>query len=1035
MPYKRKLKRLTLTLIAAYLVAMGVFLWFLGEESKSHVPLQIQEVQVLENSPPGQVSLRVRGQGLDGESRFNLLPDFANRRAIVGRITGLGSRLWDMAVQDRVLFLLSDRDGLLAYAIDRADPLLLGVLALPGRGMSLSLSGRIAYVGCAEAGILAVDVSDPGNMSVLSQTRGDFKVSQLAVSGGRLVASFDQTGLALFSLEQPNNPRLLTVYPLSHYVSSLLFCDNEVFLGTFGDGLHWLRVSRNDSLELVDKDKHAQNIRGLTIANGVLLAADRTKGVLTYPLKGQTGLNSPDLLPFAGNVGDLFFQDHILAVRGVYGGIGFFRYTPGSIPEELCTISFAPLFGKILLSGGRAFSLNRNGVEIIDPLFTSCSQKVLFLSENPSPRRMIMKDNTLFFPRGAKGLSYCSLQDKDEESFQQKHIAKVSSVEPALGSVTASSQEVSTAIPLPSQIRGFTHNGSIGFLEVRGVGNIKVDLSNPQKPNLDQNLIYPGSLLNVGKDRVVSCRGRTIFVFPLSSDPGLDRSELKMPFSIRGMSLTNDLLFAWDDNRHFEICSLADIGNPVRLGAARLEGVPLAVAAKDGWLWIANRGKGLQLIDARNPLEPRSDGIFSQFDQFRGLMFDPQGNLLGVSETGLSVLDVSHPSTPRLKQYLTLPGPGTDLAINENQLYVSDAKHALHVFDRQPDGTFRFQTTIFMDSRVYDLAFENGVGLLTDRNGQLMAFDFSNEGQPRKLSEVSFEKNCFDALPLRDRLIVAVDGGLQTWRKIGDDWSPTGATLLLDANPRTLTRHGSLILAALGTQGLAIVDAKNPDQLQLISQIALGGVVLRTMASGDLALLSMGMGGMQIVDIADPGQPRVRGKIQPEWPMPTDCSVRDIEIEGTVAYVAAGAGGLWVVDLGNPDAPVILKTITFGAFCMNFSRDGNALAVKIGGEEISILDITDPRNPVIDAVIGFPQVSKFLLMDKSLFIYLNWGALLKIPLPQKPLKKISINPDEMFMTFDWPHPSGPAILQAVDNEQNVSNNYLDFSAVLSPQVN
>ena len=92
---------------------------------------------------------------------------------------------------------------------------------------------------------------------------------------------------------------------------------------------------------------------------------------------------------------------------------------------------------------------------------------------------------------------------------------------------------------------------------------------------------------------------------------------------------------------------------------------------------------------------------------------------------------------------------------------------------------------------------------------------------------------------MKNRMITAVDGGLQVWHQDGEQWAPTGENLQLDSNPKMLVQHDDYILAALGAEGLAIIDAKDPDHLQLVSKLGLNGVVRQVASAGHLALLAM----------------------------------------------------------------------------------------------------------------------------------------------------------------------------------------------------
>lgn len=127
---------------------------------------------------------------------------------VVAGSINVNSYTFDVAVADGLAYLATF-DNL--FVVDVSDPGNLSVVStldLPGQSLCIALNGTVAYLGGSgpSSVIYAVDISDPAHPALVSSVSSPGEHSALRVEGDRLFSAARATGLRVLDIADPTAP-------------------------------------------------------------------------------------------------------------------------------------------------------------------------------------------------------------------------------------------------------------------------------------------------------------------------------------------------------------------------------------------------------------------------------------------------------------------------------------------------------------------------------------------------------------------------------------------------------------------------------------------------------------------------------------------------------------------------------------------------------------------------------------------------------------------------------------------------------------
>lgn len=202
---------------------------------------------------------------------------------------------------------------------------------------------------------------------------------------------------------------------------------------------------------------------------------------------------------------------------------------------------------------------------------------------------------------------------------------------------------------------------------------------------------------------------------------------------------------------------------------------------------------------------------------------------------------------------------------------------------------------------------------------------------------------------------------------------PLGQSGFLPGDVKAIAAGQDYAYAALGVEGLAVIDANNVAKPVLVTVIDTPGSAEDVAVMGSHILVANGLAGLRIYDVSDPTQPTPSGVIN------TPGFTQKLVIDGTTAYLADGRGGLRIVDVTTPDTPVELGVFDTPADVSGVAYGNNyAYIVETSTSTLRVIDVADRAHPFEESVITTDySTNDVVLAGGYLYLGVN-GSILRI---------------------------------------------------------
>lgn len=393
-----------------------------------------------------------------------------------------------------------------------------------------------------------------------------------------------------------------------------------------------------------------------------------------------------------------------------------------------------------------------------------------------------------------------------------------------------------------------------------------------------------------------------------------------------------------------------------------------AIAISGGYAYVAFGGAGLQVLDIRNPSDPRLVGVYDPAADVVDVVV--QGSYAYVRielVPGFQVLDVSNPANPRkISEYRTDQDDvmsGRDLAVWGNfasllvnaQSALSNLGNRIEVVDISDPLRPTFVGMSNVGGVVPDAAVEAAahyVYLATRSwqqekwHGHLEVIDINDPAHPQVLSACDLLTDPYGGS-------VAVSGNYAYVGGVG----LTVVDISDPAHPRAVSSIGDIAhgygsqvavsgnLAVMGGEGLTVIDILDPANPRRVDQSALEGYASALALSGCYAYVR-DYDGVRVIDISRPDSPRVAGSYR-------------YSIGGTSAvavagnYVFVGGGRLDVIDVSNPAAPECAGEYHADGEIRRIRVSGNHAHVLANQQERDRYEVIRLSNPANPERVGF----------------------------------------------------------------------------------
>jgi len=270
------------------------------------------------------------------------------------------------------------------------------------------------------------------------------------------------------------------------------------------------------------------------------------------------------------------------------------------------------------------------------------------------------------------------------------------------------------------------------------------------------------------------------------------------------------------------------------------------------------------------------------------------GNYLYVvdGKFGLEVVDISHPSAPRLAGFIGLDGYSHKVLINNKTAYVTSGFNGLHIIDVSVPTHPRLISTF----QAYPPPGDDTANQVSDSDVIVdVPEDYDNERESSGGGDV-----------------------IVSWEE-----------LIRDEGALDIAINGHTAYIAYGSAGVVMVDIANPAKPRKISTLHVDKMAESIFYNHGTLYITAGLQGLQLIDTTHPASPKAIGGIL------TNCYPRDVEVFSKQIFVADGSCGVKGLSVFDVDKHHALKE--------NHSYDGDIGNVRISENVLLSMGIKKTR--------------------------------------------------------------------------------------------
>ncbi len=578
--------------------------------------------------------------------------------------------------------------------------------ALMGTATAVAVEGNIAYVGTG-AGLLVLDVTDPGNPAELNRSFFPSPVTDVVVRGSMVVAA---AGEALWVLDfsDPVEPEERAVYRVSSGVVERVVVDGP--LAYISGARMLLRVldlsdpERPEALgELIDP-RHTSSTLSLTVAGRVAFIAD-FRGIRIVDVGDPLAPQRLGVIPVDGDaaVSGIALSGTIAYVAAGLGGLQVIDIGDPLHPRPVNSLPELGIVWDVAVGGPYVYLVAGSRLHILDGTDPGGLRAVGEVRVQGGGAVSVRLDGGLAYVVSRASLSIVDVADPLHPRRR--------------GVIETSGTTWAVAASDGMAYVGSLHNG----LWI-------VDVSDPVHPRRRgtvtgltiHDVVVEGP--TVFAAFVDDEAGRTGVLILDASDPDhpMERGRLELPPVAIGLALIDRWLVVADGRGGLRIIDVSDVDRPREIAQIDTAGPAFDVVTKGRVAYVADEAVGLEIIDVSDPASPQ---VLQVMEIGRLKQLALWGDVLfGLGTGRVVVFEVSESEQPRVTAVLDAPEAFSlplSLAAAGFSLLVGDGGR-VRLFDVSDVAAPRVQGEIRMPASVRGLSVSDGAICVADGNAGFM---------------------------------------------------------------------------------------------------------------------------------------------------------------------------------------------------------------------------------------------------------------------------------------------------------------------------
>jgi len=394
---------------------------------------------------------------------------------------------------------------------------------------------------------------------------------------------------------------------------------------------------------------------------------------------------------------------------------------------------------------------------------------------------------------------------------------------------------------------------------------------------------------------------------------------------------------------------------------------------------------GVDIYQVDNPQHPFLVGSLAMTEDLQDLTVQNQ-QLYLATEKGVHLYSLEDRSHPRLLKHWPVYGSADKMFPGKDHIYVSDSFSGLKLISSSADSS---EGLINLSINPRTVAETDDFLFVAGSNLGLLILEKKNIS-PRQVAETIDTNGSVHDLFVRDHwLFVANAQGGVSLHDLED--SEVTFPLVTNRRSESFVVLQNYLYIAQGKQGIEVVDISEIDRpvpLHVWSNLP----AVHMAVFDHYLVVSNGTNGLKLIDISDISRPVVRASLEGIHPL-------DITVDGALIFVASKSQGLLIYKINDDcklDCVGELRTpFPMNEFdmTMGVQVEKGIAYIANGRSGMLIIDVEDPRHPVIMSSVGIPGVSKAISVEDHLAFVVSHQTginIFDVSDPKKPVLKNKI---------------------------------------------
>ncbi|HYE84645.1 MAG TPA: NosD domain-containing protein [Clostridia bacterium] len=554
----------------------------------------------------------------------------------IGAVGPLDCYAEDISVEGNMAYIAAGEAGLYAVEISEpSHPRILGHYDSMGYAEGVALDGEYAYLADGPGGLRIIDISDPSNMREAGSAFSSNYAFDSAVQGNYVYIAAAGDGIMAAKLSDPARPIEAGTCDTPGYACEIIVSGNTAYLADGWEGLRVIDISDGSSLKEVGSCKTSGWAYDLVLTGNTVFVADTFCGVRVMDVSNRSvPLKVGGLDITKGHVGSLAVCGNMVYAADYNNGLHFIDISKPLEPKALGLYKPISIINDVAVKSGFAFAATGN----------SPAMRIIDVSDAGNPHEIASYDND-------SGIALAVAIDRN--------ILCINGVKDGKEALHA----VDISDPFaPRRIASWKLSGPPHYLAAeKGIACVSTEFSLETFDVFDTNYDKQPGIYD--------------FTGGLGRAAGMDAAN--------GVAMSGNLCLICHNKNGLMIFDISNAAKPSFISSLRSSGIkkPMSVAVAGNYAFIGDHGR-MVVADISEPENPREvsvlpiPGVGERMALEDGILYMACGN------AGLQVIDIHDPLKPYVIESFGLTGRALGVALDKDHIYVAAGQGGMYIFNR-----------------------------------------------------------------------------------------------------------------------------------------------------------------------------------------------------------------------------------------------------------------------------------------------------------------------------------------------------------------